>query len=59
MEVLDLLPLKKASNSVTIAEIVELTFPYITNVMGFAYKIADGGGVYFITNNLDSCSVLN
>ena len=49
MEVLDLLLLKKASKSVTKAEIIELTFPYITNVMGFAYKIADGGGVYFIT----------
>ncbi|WP_297822898.1 hypothetical protein [Segetibacter sp.] len=43
MEVLDLLPLQKAPNRVTKAGIIELTFPYNTNVMGFASKIADGG----------------
>jgi hypothetical protein len=43
MEVLDLLPLQKAPNSITKAEIIELTFAY--NTVGFAYKIADGGAV--------------
>ncbi len=47
--------LKKAADGVLKADVLVLSYQKYYCVMGYAYRIADGGAVYFITCTVNKC----